>query len=217
MLSCRGIRVSYGKGEQQTTPLRELSLEVDERPCVVMGPSGSGKTTLLRVLAGLQAPDAGTVELDGREIAVGTATPGLAMIHQDYRLVDFLTVEENLQLAAEMRGLPLDGAAVTDTLELVGLGGLGGRWPTTLSGGEQQRVAIARALVTDSRVLLADEPTGSLDRSNTTAIGELLLRLSTERGIHIVIATHDPSLAELMPRRFLLADGVLHEAVQEPA
>jgi putative ABC transport system ATP-binding protein len=217
MLRCRDIRVGYGKGEQRTTPLRELSLEVDERPCVVMGPSGSGKTTLLRVLAGLQAPDAGTVELDGLEITVGTTTPGLAMIHQDYRLVDFLTVEENLQLAAEMRGLPLDGSAVADTLDLVGLGGLGGRWPTTLSGGEQQRVAIARALVTDSRVLLADEPTGALDRNNTTAIGELLLRLGTERGIHVVIATHDPSLADLMPRRFLLADGALHEAVQEPA
>jgi putative ABC transport system ATP-binding protein len=216
MLSCRGIRVSYGKGEQQTTPLRELSLEVDDRPCVVMGPSGSGKTTLLRVLAGLQTPDAGTVELDGRDITADPATPGLALIHQDYRLVDFLTVQENLQLAAEMRGLPLAEPAVTDALELVGLDGMAGRWPTTLSGGEQQRVAIARALVTDSRVLLADEPTGALDRTNTTAIGELLLRLGTERGIHVVIATHDPSLAELMPRQFLLADGALHEAVREP-
>jgi putative ABC transport system ATP-binding protein len=208
MLACRGIRVSYGKGDQRIFPLRDVSLEVDNQPCAVMGPSGSGKSTLLRVLAGLQKPDAGDVLLDGAPI---DSESRIAMIHQDYRLVDFLTVGENLQLAAEMRGIKLSETAVDDALEQVALAGTAKRRPTTLSGGEQQRVAIARAVATQSSLILADEPTGALDLDNTLAIGALLSKLGADRGMTVVVATHDLDLAELLPRRLLLSEGRLSE------
>jgi len=177
-----------------------------------MGPSGSGKSTLLRVLAGLQIPDRGVVSLDGRRLKVrGSGDARISFIHQDYRLVDFLTVAENLILAAEMRAIDVSEANVANALEKVGLNGFQKRSPVTLSGGEQQRVAIARALVTRSAVLLADEPTGALDGENTVTVATLLRDISLEHQVAVVVATHDRSVARMMSRTLVHQDGSFHE------
>nr|WP_241728911.1 ATP-binding cassette domain-containing protein [Nocardioides zeae] len=166
-----------------------------------MGPSGSGKSTLLRVVAGLQRPSAGLVEIDGTPPRQASwrsgGDPRVALIHQDYRLVPFLTVEENLRLAAEVRGEDLDDDEVGERLAAVRLDHLDrARLPGTLSGGEQQRLAIARALGPGVSVLLADEPTGALDAENTAVVTDLLVDLGAGRGVQVVIATHDASVAE---------------------
>ncbi|MGY1719406.1 ABC transporter ATP-binding protein [Blastococcus sp. SYSU DS0552] len=193
-----------------------MRLEVGTESVVVMGPSGSGKSTLLRVLAGLQSPDRGTVSVDGVPLATGrrggSGDTRVAVVHQDYRLVDFLTVAENLQLAAELRSVSAPADDLEEALARVGLHGFGDRSLATLSGGEQQRVAIARALVSRCRVLLADEPTGALDEENTGVVARLLRDLSREHGMSVVVATHDRSVARTMSRSLVLHDGRLQDA-----
>lgn len=123
------------------------------------------------------------------------------MIRQDYRLIPFLTVEQNLMLAAELHGMACRPKELKDALENVTLDpSMGSRLPAQLSGGEQQRVAIARMLVTNPSVILADEPTGSLDATNTRRIAELLMDLAKSRGLTVVVATHDPVVANFMHR-----------------
>jgi ABC-type lipoprotein export system ATPase subunit len=195
-------------------PLRDLALEVAPgRPLALVGPSGSGKTTLLRVLAGLQVPDAGVVSLDGKPVQSlhekGAVDARFAMVFQDLRLVDFLSVEENLCLAVEMRGVGVDNTLVSRCLDAVGLAGFESRRPRTLSGGEQQRVAIARALVLRCRVILADEPTGALDSENSRTVARLLVELAEQSDVITVVATHDPEVATLMAHRVRLRDGTL--------
>jgi putative ABC transport system ATP-binding protein len=177
-----------------------------------MGPSGSGKSTLLRVLAGLQVPDGGLVTVGGKPLKVtGAGDARISLIHQDYRLVEFLDVGENLALAAELRAIEISESDVANALSRVGLDGFQGRSPATLSGGEQQRVAIARALITRSAVLLADEPTGALDAENTKIVATLLRDISQENEISVVVATHDRSVAQMMSRTLVNHDGSFRE------
>lgn len=178
----------------------------------VMGPSGSGKSTLLRLIAGRQAPDQGTVGIDGTSVRRASwSTPGdsrVATIHQDYQLVPFLSVEENLRLGREARGLSTTREAIDDALGAVLLQtDVRTRLPGTLSGGEQQRVAIARAALLEPDVLLADEPTGALDVATTTLVADLLVDLRSRLAITVVVATHDPAVAERMGRRVDLVEG----------
>jgi ABC-type lipoprotein export system ATPase subunit len=216
MLECTGVTISYRVGRATATVLDDVSVRVDERPLALMGPSGSGKSSLLRVLAGLQAPESGTVVIDDEPVRAardrGTTDQRVALIEQDHQLVDFLTVEENLRLAAELRGLPVDTAQLSARLDAVGLDGYAGRWPMTLSGGEQQRVAIARALLLGSRVILADEPTGALDADNSLRVAELLVRIAERDGVSVIVATHDADVASRLPRRLRLAGGRLQES-----
>jgi putative ABC transport system ATP-binding protein len=135
--------------------------------------------------------------------------PRVALVHQDYRLVPFLTVRENLELAMELRSLPPDGNSVAPALAQVGLAGFQDRSPITLSGGEQQRVAIARALVTRATVLLADEPTGALDARNSAAVAEIFGRLGRLPGMTVLVATHDRDVACAFPSVGHLKDGHL--------
>ena len=213
VIECRNITVSYGKGSARTTPLSGIALAVPAGGSVaVMGPSGSGKSTLLRVLSGAQRPNGGEVLLHGEP--VGTRTSRLAgavrLIHQDYRLVPFLNATENIRLALELSGRS-DGAEETaiEALTTVGIAHLRSRMPDTLSGGEQQRVAIARAVAGRPQVLIADEPTGALDQDTSRQIGQFLRDLAGELGIAVIVATHDPLIAERMARLLRLDQGVL--------
>jgi ABC-type lipoprotein export system ATPase subunit len=213
---CQDVTVTYRQGSRRATPLQSASLEIGATSVAIMGPSGSGKSTLLRVLAGLQKPDSGKIEVDdvalGKGRRIGTGDGRVSLIHQDYRLVEFLTVAENLALAAELRSVAVADADLSNALERVGLKGFENRSPVTLSGGEQQRVAIARALVTRCSVLLADEPTGALDEENTRIVARLLRDLSQEQQMSVLVATHDRAVAGVMDRVLLLHGGSLIEA-----
>lgn len=196
------------------TPLVDVSATIGSEPTAIMGPSGSGKTTLLRILSGLLRPTSGRVSLATQEIRRATWTSGsdprIAVVYQDYKLVDFLSIADNLLLAAEMRGLTKSPAHAEKALSTVGLDHLNPtRLPATLSGGEQQRVAIARAVICEAEALIADEPTGALDASTTDLITDLLLSMAIEASTIVVVATHDPRVADRMPARFEMQMGQL--------
>jgi putative ABC transport system ATP-binding protein len=188
----------------------------------IMGPSGSGKSTLLGLLGGLDRPTSGTLRFDGRDVT-GLSEDELAAVRN--RVVGF--VFQNFQLLARTSavanvGLPLVYRGLgrserrrlaTEALESVGLGHRLQHRPSQLSGGEQQRVAIARALVTEPAMLLADEPTGNLDSRSGEEVLDLLTRLRDERGVAVVVVTHDAGVAARFRRRVTLRDGRL---VPEP-
>lgn len=215
MLEVTGLSVRYPASEHPV--LAGIDLVVGAGVTAVVGASGSGKTTLLRCIAGAQNSDAGTVRLDGQLIDASNGSGGdrrVGLIFQDYRLVEFLTVMENVRLARELRELPRDDARVSELLQAVGLAGFEGRRLHTLSGGQLQRVGIARALAVEPLLLLADEPTGALDRSNSDVVAELLHALGRTAGIPVLIATHDLRIARTAARVVELpGDGSLIERV----
>jgi putative ABC transport system ATP-binding protein len=179
-----------------------VSLEVPAGAVTaITGRSGSGKSTLLHMLAGLDVPDAGLVEVLGRDVAQLDAT-GRALLRREHvgvvtqggDLVPFLTARETVEVALELRGLPVGGAAAA--LGAVGLDELAGQQVARLSLGERQRVAVARALAAKPALLLADEPTARLDEENARAVGALFAELARRTGTAIVCATHDPALIE---------------------
>jgi putative ABC transport system ATP-binding protein len=219
MITCRGLTKTYQKGSTTVTPLEALDLEVPEGQFLaLMGPSGSGKTTLLNLLSGIDSPTAGTLEIAGSDISTlsrGQLTQwrarSVGYIFQLYHLVPILTAYENVELP-----LLLDSMSrrerrdkVEAALELVGLSDRMEHRPTELSGGQEQRVAIARALVVDPSLLVADEPTGDLDRESATRILELLQSLAHDHGKTIVMVTHDPRAAAAADRTLHLEKGVL--------
>ncbi len=195
MLRIEDVTVRFG----DHAALDGASLEIGDGEVVaVLGPSGSGKTTLLRVVAGLQAPDAGRVLLDGADLA---RTPphlrGIGLVFQDHALFPHRDVAGNVSFGLRMRGDPPEriAARTTELLELVGLAGLEHRSVGSLSGGEQQRVALARALAPEPRILLLDEPLGSLDRRLRDRLLEDLGRLFDEVGVTAMYVTHDQTEA----------------------
>lgn len=195
------VTVKYSDSQ----PIIGLTLEMAAGTTAIVGPSGSGKSTLLRLMSGTQRPTLGRVLIDDVPVANASwrraGDRRVAMIRQDYRLIPFLTVEQNLMLAAELRGITCRPKEFNDALGNVALDpSMGSRLPAQLSGGEQQRVAIARMLVTNASVILADEPTGSLDATNTRRVAEMLVDLAKSRGLTVVVATHDPAVANFMDR-----------------
>lgn len=184
----------------------------------IMGPSGSGKTTLVNLLAGLDRPSSGRVVVDGQalnELDEAALTryraEKVGLIFQQFYLVPYLTALENVMLAQYFHSLP-DPAQARQALERVGLGDRLHRLPGQLSGGEQQRVVIARALINQPKILLADEPTGSLDEANEQVVVRLLRELHSA-GQTILLVTHDPGLARLADRRIELIHGRLAQVV----
>ena len=185
----------------------------------VVGPSGSGKTTLLSIMAGLDRPESGKVLLDGGDLAGmdldAYRRKDVSVIFQAFQLFPLLTVMENVCYPMELSGVGTKAARerAKALLESVGIGEEKfRRFPANLSGGEQQRVAIARALATGAGVLLADEPTGTLDGENSRNVVELLTRLAHEEGYCVIIVTHDPAIAEASDLVFRMADGVLEQS-----
>lgn len=207
LLSVEGLSRRYADVEV----LRELSLTVAAGEALaVTGPSGSGKSTLLRCLGGLERPDSGRIFLDGLPIeSIPTADRArrIGFVFQEHYLLPQLSALENLLVPAVPTG---QVAALRPRAEVLlarlGLAGRGAAWPAALSGGERQRLAVARALVGSPDLVLADEPTGSLDRTRADQVGGLLLELVREGGAALVLATHDPILAGRCDRNLSLPD-----------
>ena len=189
--------------------LDDVSVEVDKGEFVfLVGSSGSGKSTFLRLLLKEESPTQGSVFVAGKDLArlshwkVPTLRRQIGCVFQDFRLLPTKTVFENVAFALEVIGKPKHtiDKVVPEVLDLVGLGGKGGRLPDELSGGEQQRVAIARAFVNRPMILIADEPTGNLDPETSTGIMRLLDRIN-RTGTTVVMATHDAAIVDSMRRR----------------
>jgi putative ABC transport system ATP-binding protein len=199
--------------------LRGVSFAVEAGGFVaIVGPSGSGKSTLLNLLGALDRPSTGIVRIDGRDIA--TLSDGrlaqlrnttIGFVFQQFQLLARTSAADNVALPLVYAGVGRSErtARARAALEAVGLGHRLTHQPSELSGGEQQRVAIARALVTDPRVILADEPTGNLDTTTGEEVMDLLERLNAERGVALVVITHDLEVAARAPHRIRLRDGVL--------
>ena len=215
-LVARELRRSFQIGSRKLEVLRGISMEVERGEAVfLVGASGAGKTTLLYTLAGLERPEAGTVEFEGERLYSGGSrvqarrrNRQMGFVFQGYFLLPELTALENVMLP-EMIGGAADRRSAEESLRAVGLGERMQHLPAELSGGEQQRVAIARALVNDPAIVFADEPTGNLDSKTGDTIIELLLGLVRERRKTLLVVTHDARLAERGDRKLTIADGML--------
>lgn len=194
--------------------LRGVDMEVERGGWVsIVGPSGSGKTTLLNIIGGLDSPSSGSVLIDGKDIG-GLSEDAIAIfrrevigfVFQQSHLIPYLTAVENVMLAQYFHSLS-DEKEATEALKRVGLGHRLNHRPSQLSGGEQQRVCIARALINSPKLLLADEPTGNLDRENTKMMLELLKKLHSEEHFTIILITHDPFVSGWAQRVLTMEDG----------
>ena len=220
-IKCRNLTKSYRKGNALVTPLEGLDLDVAKGSFLaLMGPSGSGKTTLLNLIAGIDSPTSGTLEIGGVNIGnLGRAkltrwrAKHVGYIFQLYHLVPILSAFENVELPLLLSNLSRRERRdqVNMALDLVGLSDRADHRPTELSGGQEQRVAIARAIVANPELLVADEPTGDLDRESAGQILTLLQELVSDHGKTVVMVTHDPRAAEAAQRTLHLEKGKLME------
>ena len=209
----------YAKGRQTVPAVRDLTLMIEDGEWLaVQGRTGHGKSTLLNLLGGLDRPTSGTIELDGRNLSrlredqvTRLRAESIGFIFQTFNLVPTLSAAENVEAAL----IPLRGGAaerrrrVAAALDSVGLGDRARHLPGEMSGGQQQRAAIARALVKEPKVLLADEPTGNLDEDTRDEIIGLLERLWRERGLTLILVTHDTAIARRAQRVGVMSKGLL--------
>jgi putative ABC transport system ATP-binding protein len=219
MIKVDHVTKSYRRDRIEIPVLRDITIDVPTGEFLaLMGPSGSGKTTLLNLIAGIDRPNAGTVVVDGTDIAtLGESELArwrarhVGFIFQFYNLLPVLTAFENVELPLLLTGLSRKEKRehVEAALNLVGLGDRIHHYPKQLSGGQEQRVAIARAIVTDPTILVADEPTGDLDKVSAGEIMDLLDRLNKEFHKTIVMVTHDPRAAEKAHKAMHLDKGEL--------
>jgi putative ABC transport system ATP-binding protein len=219
LVAIRGLGKHYVRGDQVIPVLVDINLDVAEGDFVaLMGPSGSGKSTLLNLIAGIDKPSAGRIlvagvdiaQLTDSELAAWRATH-VGFIFQFYNLMPVLTAFENVELPLQLTSLARRERRerVENALSLVSLSDRMDHYPNELSGGQQQRVAIARALIADPTLVVADEPTGDLDRATAEEILDLLQGLNRELGKTIVMVTHDPKAAGRARRMIHLEKGVL--------
>jgi len=214
-----GLSKSYVRGDQVVPVLTDINLTIREGDFVaLMGPSGSGKSTLLNLIAGIDKPDAGRLAIAGDDITAFGDTElanwrarSVGFVFQFYNLMPVLTAFENVELPLQLTDLTRAERRerVELLLDMVGLTDRMKHYPNELSGGQQQRVAIARALVTDPLLVIADEPTGDLDRQSAADILKLLDRLNVELGKSIVMVTHDPRAADAAHHLIYLDKGQL--------
>ncbi len=223
IISCAALEKHYSRGGETVRVLESIDLSLARGAFVaLMGPSGSGKTTLLNLFAGIDRPTAGSLIVDGQDIArlsraalAEWRARSVGYVFQLYHLVPVLTAYENVELPLYLHALTRRERhqRVSEALDSVGISDRHAHYPRQLSGGQEQRVAIARAIVTRPALLLADEPTGDLDRVAASGIMELLTRLHKERGQTIVMVTHDPATAAFAQRNVHLDKGQLVESV----
>lgn len=203
MLRIKNLQL--GRAGQPVALLADAEVAARE-PALLLGPSGSGKSTALFTLAGLLAPLGGEARLDGAPITAARPGPDprVGIVFQDMHLMSGLSVRDNIGLGAFSRSIPAEEAAVEGLLDDLGLGGMASRRAETLSRGEAQRVALARSLLLKPRLLLADEPTASLDDANAAAVADLLAATARATDAVLIVATHDRRLIDHFPRRLQL-------------
>ena len=207
------------------TILHEVDFRLVARESVaIVGASGSGKSTLLSILAGLDVPSSGTVRLAGIDLfamdedaRAAVRAERVGFVFQSFQLLANLTALENVMLPLELKGDPAARAQATEMLQRVGLGERLGHYPRVMSGGEQQRVALARAFVTRPALLLADEPTGSLDFATGAKVMDLMFDMNREAGTTLVLVTHDRGIAARCDRQLRMEAGRLSEQPREAA
>jgi putative ABC transport system ATP-binding protein len=221
-LSLRGVTKTYGKDDAQVHALRGIDLDIEPQELVVvLGPSGSGKTTLVNVIGGIEPVTSGQVTAAGRQIS-GLGPGDLSAFRRDhvgfvfqfFNLIPTLTARENVEIIVELTGRG-DKKRIPELLEAVGLADRMDHFPAQLSGGQQQRVALARALATDPGLLLADEPTGSLDLATGRQILQLVQRLNRD-GRTVVMVTHNASAAQIADRVVTVVDGQIQSVRHNP-
>ena len=219
MLSIKAITKSY---PQRGIVLDKLSLEVNEGETIaIMGPSGSGKTTLLNIIGLLDKPDKGDINFKGTSVAeytedksAGYRNKNIGFVFQEHLLLPYLTVSDNIYLPLLASDYPKEEHSdkelyINGLMVRTGVYDIRSKYPNSISGGEAQRVALVRALANNPSILLADEPTGSLDAKNAEKMSELLLEMNTEYGITIILATHSLDLAKRMSKILRLEEGKL--------
>jgi putative ABC transport system ATP-binding protein len=221
LVEIKNLFKSYYRGSQQIPVLQDITLSIPEGEFLaMMGPSGSGKTTLLNLIAGIDQADKGTILIAGTDItALGEMelarwrSRHIGFIFQFYNLLPVLTAYENVELPLLLTSLSRRErrSHVETALRVVGLSDRMDHYPKELSGGQQQRVAIARAVITDPTIIVADEPTGDLDKNSALEILGLMEGLNHEFGKTIVMVTHDPRAAQTAHKRLFLDKGVLSQ------
>jgi putative ABC transport system ATP-binding protein len=222
IVEIRNLNKSYHRGTQIVPVLHDITFDINEVEfLVLMGPSGSGKSTLLNLIAGIDRADSGTIRIGGVDITLLSETElaqwratNVGFIFQFYNLIPVLTAFENVELPLNLTGLSKKERRehVEMALRLVSLTHRMDHYPKELSGGEQQRVAIARAIVTDPTILVADEPTGDLDRVSAEEVLDLMERLNAELKKTIIMVTHDPRAAKRAQVLRHLEKGFLNDA-----
>ena len=221
LVEIRNLSKSFSKGGEVISPLKDVELDIQQGDFVsLMGPSGTGKSTLLNLISGIDKPDQGTIVVDGVEVTILSRSKladwraaNLGYIFQTHNLIPVLTAYENVELPTLL--LPLTSAErrrrVELALEAVGLSDRADHYPRQMSGGQEQRVGIARAIVAHPKVVVADEPTGSLDVKTSNQIQILLQRLNRELDITLVMVTHDSEVSQIASRQMVLDDGKILE------
>jgi putative ABC transport system ATP-binding protein len=218
ILQLENLKKTYRQGSEGLEILKGISLTVIPAETVaVMGPSGCGKSTMISLIAGLDTPTSGRVLVDGKDLAAFRGAElnrfratSIGIIFQQFHLLDHLTAFENVRLPLDLNGMPQADQKARELLDKVGLGHRENHFPAQLSRGECQRVAIARVLVMRPILLLADEPTGSLDVRTGQEVMKLIFDLAESEKVALLMATHDPAVAERCSRHLKMSDGNLH-------
>jgi putative ABC transport system ATP-binding protein len=219
MIQLRDVHVTLSSTAGPVRILRGVDLDVGTGSSVsVVGPSGSGKSTLLAVIGGIERPTSGSVRIDGQDLGgldedeiASFRGQRIGILFQAFHLIPTMTALENVAVPLELAGESAAFDQAEARLAEVGLAHRAGHYPGQLSGGEQQRVALARALSNHPKLLLADEPTGNLDLETGREIVELLFRVQRERGMTLLLITHEPDLAARCGRQLQMAEGRVHE------
>ncbi len=216
VIELKNVQKVYGTGAAEVQALKQIDFKANEGKVVlIMGPSGAGKSTFLTIAGSLQKPTSGQVYINGEDIANISAKQSNALrlnqigfVLQAYNLIPFLTVKEQFELVDHVKKQGnLDQAIMDKLLEQLGIAGLINKYPSELSGGQQQRAAIARALYANPKILLADEPTASLDSKNVDEVGQLFKNLAQNYQKAVILVTHDPRLEKYADHIYEMMDG----------